>query len=492
MTLLVEVAGLLDDALVVYSEHPASARLEAARARLSEPLRVAVAGKLKAGKSTLLNALVGERLAPTDAGECTRIVTWYVDSHTTRISVHPRSGPARQATFRRANGALDIDLAGLSADEIDHLVVEWPSQRLRAMSLVDTPGIDSLSADLSQRSYDFLTPGEAQETPADAVLYLMRHLHRSDVRFLEAFHDDDVAQATPVNAIGVLSRADEIGVCRLDAMDAATRIATRYRHEPQVRRLCQTVVPVAGLLAETAGTLGQDEYEAIRHVAAAEPTAVEEALLSVDRFVTTPMEGVGGDVRSALLTRLGLFGVRLAVSLVHDGTAPSAPRMAAELRRASGIEALESILLTQFAHRRDVLKARAALAVVDAVLRDAAVPGSERVAAGLERVEAGAHALVELRLMNALQAGTISLPDQEDACRLLAGGDPADRLGLEPSAAGDPAAVREAALGALARWQRRAADPMANRAEVEAATVVVRTCEGIVSDLTRDIEPDLT
>ena len=34
-------------------------------------------GTLKAGKSTLLNALVGEELAPTDATECTRIVTWF-------------------------------------------------------------------------------------------------------------------------------------------------------------------------------------------------------------------------------------------------------------------------------------------------------------------------------------------------------------------------------------------------------------------------------
>ena len=45
--------------------------------RLDEPLRVAVAGRVKAGKSTVINALVGERLAPTDAGECTKIVTWY-------------------------------------------------------------------------------------------------------------------------------------------------------------------------------------------------------------------------------------------------------------------------------------------------------------------------------------------------------------------------------------------------------------------------------
>lgn len=37
---------------------------------------ITVIGSNGAGKSTLLNALVGEQLAPTDAGECTKIVTW--------------------------------------------------------------------------------------------------------------------------------------------------------------------------------------------------------------------------------------------------------------------------------------------------------------------------------------------------------------------------------------------------------------------------------
>ena len=44
--------------------------------RADEPLRVAIAGKVKAGKSTLLNALVGDELAPTDAGECTKPVSY--------------------------------------------------------------------------------------------------------------------------------------------------------------------------------------------------------------------------------------------------------------------------------------------------------------------------------------------------------------------------------------------------------------------------------
>ena len=66
--------------------------------RFDEPLRVAIAGKVKAGKSTLLNALVGEEIAPTDAGECTRVVTWYLDAPAPKVTMFPRDAPPRGGT----------------------------------------------------------------------------------------------------------------------------------------------------------------------------------------------------------------------------------------------------------------------------------------------------------------------------------------------------------------------------------------------------------
>src|SRR6185503_1868226 len=120
-------------AVDVYRDTPNGAVLAAERARLDEPLRVAIAGKVKAGKSTLLNALVGEELAPTDAGECTKIVTWYRDGITYRVMLHPRDGEARQVPFSRDAGAIDVDLQGTPTEDVDKLEIEWPSSSLRAI-----------------------------------------------------------------------------------------------------------------------------------------------------------------------------------------------------------------------------------------------------------------------------------------------------------------------------------------------------------------------
>src|SRR5207248_3112784 len=91
--LLGQVEGLVRDAVAVYSGTPQEAELRELMVRLGEPLRVAIAGRVKAGKSTLLNALVGQALAPTDAGESTRIVTWYRNGVTYRATLHPSDGP---------------------------------------------------------------------------------------------------------------------------------------------------------------------------------------------------------------------------------------------------------------------------------------------------------------------------------------------------------------------------------------------------------------
>ena len=274
MTSLLEQVRRVADSARRVVDATGAGMVDEIAARLDEPLRVAFAGRVKAGKSTLLNALVGEELAPTDAGECTRIVTWYRDGHTSRVTLHLRNGDERQTTFSRDDGALIVDLGAGPVDDIERIDVQWPSKRLAGMTLIDTPGLGSVNEDGSASTRRFLAiddDGDDGPSDADAVIYLMRHLHQSDLGFLEAFHDGSVASASPVNTIAVLSRADEVGSCRPEAMQTARRIATRYRSDPRVRRLSQTVVPVSGLLAQAATTLTEAEYRALAALGRAAP-----------------------------------------------------------------------------------------------------------------------------------------------------------------------------------------------------------------------------
>ena len=73
---IADADAVLRTAAEVYRrDSVALATISELRARLHEPLRLAIAGMVKAGKSTLLNAMLGEQIAPTDTGECTRVVT---------------------------------------------------------------------------------------------------------------------------------------------------------------------------------------------------------------------------------------------------------------------------------------------------------------------------------------------------------------------------------------------------------------------------------
>ncbi|WP_300015906.1 dynamin family protein [Pseudonocardia sp.] len=467
-------------ALDTHRHDPAAvAALEAQVSRLDEPLRVAIAGKVKAGKSTLLNALVGEQVAPTDAGECTRVVTWYRDGHVPRIVLHPHEGTPQPLTVRRQEGALVVDLDGTPPENVERLVVDWPSESLRVATLIDTPGIASTSTAVSQRTVAFLDPDDETPTEADAVVYLMRHLHAADAEFLESFRDRGVARATAVNTVAVISRADEIGGGRADAMFSARGIAQRYRTDPTVRGLCQNVVAVAGLLAQTGRTLRHAEYTALAGLAALPREELDSTLLSVSRF-----RQAGGDlsteVRDRLVRRFGLFGVRLSATLIRQGT-DNPDALAAELVSRSGLTELQTVLHTQFTGRRDLLKARSALLALDGLHG----PRDGPLAREVERILAGAHEFAELRLLGALRSGVIALPRAAaaEAERLLgdAGAATQTRLGLPPDA--PLPELRNAAFEALERWQRNAANPMFARATTDACNVVIRSCEGILAEL---------
>jgi hypothetical protein len=478
------VADLIQDALAVYRDDPAAAAaLENYAGRLAEPLRIAIAGMVKAGKSTLLNAIIGEEIAPTDTGECTRIVTWYRYGHTPRITLHPLAGEPRTLPLKRENGRLVFVLGRDRSDDVERLVVEWPAESLRSVTLIDTPGIASLTEDVSAKSVSFLTPADSP-SEADAVIYLMRHMHASDIRFLESFRDTETGRSGTVNALAVLSRADEIGAGRIDSLISAGEIAERYRRDPSLRKLALGVVPVAGLLAQSARSMRQTDYESLALLAGMDRSARERQLLSADRFLRADVpESLGPDARASLLERFGLFGIRLGVVLIRAGFTDPTP-LARELARRSGLDPLLAMVAGQFHARADALKARTALVGVETLLRACPREGSGHLAAALERLQANAHEFRELHLLATLRTTGTSLNHDlaGEAERLIGGAGIAThlRLGLEPEAS--PEEISAAARQYLHRWRLAAENPLTDRSGLDVCRVVVRSCEGVLAE----------
>jgi hypothetical protein len=482
-------APLTDQVLAVAKRLEAGASSGAAKEqarkvieRLQGPLRVAIAGRVKAGKSTLLNALVGERLAPTDAGECTRIVSWYKRGNAYEVIGRGHDGVAHPLGFNRAEGHLTVKLGELTEKELIALEVSVPTSALESITLIDTPGLASINDENSRRTRDFLEHDGDKPSDADAVIYLMRHAHRSDIAFLDAFMDRSVTAASPVNAVAVLSRSDEIGAGRLDALESSARIAKRYEADPQLRALCAVVTPMAGLLAETGLTLREDEVTALSMLARTDPAALELMLMSADQFLDISASELTVEIRKALLGRLGMFGVRLAIQEITAGRARTAAQLAPILVEQSGLKTLRDVIARQFMPRARVLQARSAIVALRSAARSMRTDNpalAAEVDRDLEQIESSTVQFAQVRAAHLLGSGAVNVKgnDRADLERLFSPVADPIQLGLASTASDHD--LCEAAMAAASRWRVRGADPLADLLLTEVCDVAARTCESI-------------
>ncbi|HWS33848.1 MAG TPA: hypothetical protein VN408_14045 [Actinoplanes sp.] len=457
---------LLSKAAHVYREHPrATARLRHTMDRFAGPLRLAVAGTARTGRSTLVNALVGGDVAPVDpAGFVT-----YRDGVQLRAWCHP--GPGRPYEVPVTPGPdglrLGVDPAVYADGPPPRAVVQWPSRVLRRTELIDTgPAVP---------------PGQVLPE-ADAVLLVGSRIGDPELNFLRAGRGMRGPSTAPIHAMVVLGKADTHGDGLPAGLLEARRLARRRRREPAIGALCQDVVAVSPLIGHAARTLREDEFRSIAAIAALPKTEVDPFLLSTDRFAALAV--IDHPVRLALLRRFGLGGIRLAVTLVRTGSSTRVT-LSERLHEHSGLKDLQASIAELFTARRSALKARSALIVLDQILRTELLPPSAQLLAELELLLAGAHDFTELRLLSALRAGRVELPPDLalEAHRILGGTGTSlgERLGLPPEATG--ADVWAVATAGAERWRRETTVAERTPAQRRAAAVVLRSCEALLAGL---------
>jgi len=180
---------------------------------ISTPMRVAIAGEVSAGKSTFMNAVLGEQLVPTGELETTFNVNIFKYGNAKKILVHYGSeNETEEKSFTELRNLIQRgDRNEGNLEKIDHVEIIYPSEVLKIFDLIDTPGLNSAHQNDSQNTKNFLqlySQGKTIDeiTKADAIIYLFqKNIAEEEISTIKDFQK---YKKSPINSIGVLSKVD--------------------------------------------------------------------------------------------------------------------------------------------------------------------------------------------------------------------------------------------------------------------------------------------
>jgi small GTP-binding protein len=206
---------------------------------LDRPLLVTVMGEFNSGKSTFVNALLGEEVAPMGITPTTATINVLKYGTERRGRVVYQDDTTREVAWKDVPALL----RGLDAAEARRIrVVEvlYPLETLQRVNVVDTPGLNSIHPEHEATARRFIAE-------ADAVVWL--------------FTVDQAAKATEGAALGkiksegkkILGVLNKIDRCSPDEL---TRIQAHVMSS--IGEVLETVVPFAAKQALTARKSSDD------------------------------------------------------------------------------------------------------------------------------------------------------------------------------------------------------------------------------------------
>ena len=389
--------------------------------QLHQPCVLAIVGKMKAGKSTFVNSLLGHDLAKVGVTETTATINRFVygvpNDPSRPVRCVWENGRVTQETTEYLNSLQGNDLATLErAKGIKHLEYRLNLPMLESLTIVDTPGTQAAVNEHQNETAEFLglrnqlrdkhnRQTDQLNAEADAIVYLVGHVGRAeDKELLEEFRFATSGQTGALNAVGVVAKID----MNPEALERRVHLAQRVAE--QMNEVFNTVVPVsAGLQNALRGWReGEiDWYERIMDLVSNTDNEILTKMMRNDRaFLRDRSQEECPSSSEWRKELLGETPWRVFATIVKEFHGePELVKAMTALEEIAGFNHLKTVLEQCFFNRGRMVKARKVLRQVIGLMGSVFyefLPQLERKV-GLQRVK-----------LDRLQRVLINLPMPDD------------------------------------------------------------------------------
>lgn len=518
MSLKTEVFALLDNARRLCRGCPDADGLvetiDQLRRRLDLPLRVAVVGIMKAGKSTFMNALMGRDILYTGELETTYTVCWFRYGTVPALTVCFRDGEEQEVPFDDLQkwSVRKSEVENSRINEVKYLIIHYPAEVLKTLEFIDTPGLNSVYGTDAQNTLDFLSIKGSEDTlyeagMADAVIYAFsRTAGGFDQEVLSSFHGGNNQSTSPINSVGILTKVDASGIWNVlddtSPIEAARAVTDNIMSNSGMKQLLFTVLPVCAKTCEGYVQMKEQDWQAMQLIASHELEDLKDCLYDAHEFAVNTSDFADyGDPkdRRRLVRLLGQYGILEVARQIQSGK--SREQIGEQLQMACGVQAIRELLFTHFGNRTFLIKTQYILNYLKNIAHQIkCTPGisqqmeliCNQLSDGIDDLMSSVQTLKELKALQMYYNGQIQFLNEEEKQDFLHvtgeyGRDVEKRLNV--SVGCSVAELASIAQQKVNLWHGKGASGwMISGAYVEAASIIARSYEQIYYHLNAIVE----
>jgi hypothetical protein len=354
-----------------------AARMESLVQEVHHKCTVAVVGRVKAGKSTFINALLGQDLAKTGTTETTATINYFrygIPLNPDRpVRCYWQDGHYTDETYEFLNSLQDNDVETLRrASCIERMEHYLENPFLREVTLVDTPGTFAVVDEHQDRTAEYLRlrrqlrEQHEKETrrwgrEADAIIYLVGPVvGATDREFLEEFRDATGGQSQALNALGVMAKID-LHPELVERVERKDNLAAKVAR--QLESSLNTVVPVSAAIERALDQLLSNQGlvlgDLMRAMQSIVPDQLDKLLSDEGFFLELPESNsipVSVEERKRLRGDMPWMTFVVIAGVAADRTL-NENQVQAKLRSIAGFAPLREVLEQHFFARSRSLKA---------------------------------------------------------------------------------------------------------------------------------------